>query len=93
MKFRQDVQLRHEKAGSVLFDTLREKVFVTNETGGRIAEMLREGIAEDEIVARLGEEFEADAAELAEDVSRFLSSLRDNGLLASQEGHLAHARQ
>ena len=86
MEFPKDVQLRREKTGSVLFDTLREKVFVTNETGGRIAELLREGHTEEQIVARLREEFEGDDAALAQDVSRFLRSLQDSGLLANHEG-------
>jgi hypothetical protein len=36
MQFEKHVKVRQEKFGSVMFETLREKIFVTNETGAEI---------------------------------------------------------
>ena len=42
MEFNKHVQVRKEKFGTVIFETLKEKVFVTNSTGSEIIERLKE---------------------------------------------------
>lgn len=85
MGFTRHVKLRHEKKGSVLFDTLREKVFVTNETGGRVAQMLKDGTTQEEMVRALSEEFDGDPEEMARDVERFVQMLEENDLIGEEE--------
>lgn len=85
MALAEHIKLRHEKGGSVLFDTLREKVFVANETGGRIAELLSQGTTEEEMVRALCEDFDGDAETIAEDVRQFLHMLEENDLIVREE--------
>ncbi len=80
MRFGKHVKLRHEKKGSVLFDTLREKVFVTDEIGGKIAQMILDGVSEDDWVGTLCQEFDADEETVKRDVTAFVECLEQNGL-------------
>ena len=43
MEFKKHVKIRDEKFGSVIFETLREKVYVTNETGSNILQLIKQG--------------------------------------------------
>ena len=49
MGFEKHVKVRQERFGAVVFETLREKVFVTDETGAEILRLLEEK-KEDETV-------------------------------------------
>ena len=80
MGFAPDIKVRHEKGGCVIFDTLREKVFVANETGARIVEALNEGLTPEGIAERLGEEYDQSPEMIGREVRLFLNSLRDNGI-------------
>ena len=85
MPFTEHVKVRHEKHGSVIFDTLSEKVFVLNQTGGRIAQLVKDGNSEQQIVAALCESFDADPEAMAQDVRRFLCMLEENNLTLKEE--------
>lgn len=85
MPFTEHVKVRHEKDGSVIFDTLSEKVFVLNQTGGRIAQLVKDGNSEQQIVATLCESFDGDPETMAQDVRRFLCMLEENNLVLKEE--------
>ncbi len=83
MDFAKYVKLRHEKFGAVVFDTLNEKVYVTNETGKAILSLLAEGLNAEEIAQRLGKEYEEGGSAVDCDVAEFIDGLQSAGLLAS----------
>ena len=78
MEFATHVQVRQEKFGAVVFETLAEKVFVANETGAEILRLLEQGKSPEEIIAELTENYDADPATIKRDLEQFVSSLKDN---------------
>jgi hypothetical protein len=81
MRFKQYVKLRPEKFGSVLFDTLKEKVFVSNLTGSRILQLIEEDKSREEIVDSLVEEYSASPSQIKTSLDSFLANLSQNSLL------------
>ncbi len=82
MEFTKHVRVREEKFGSVIFETLKEKVFVTNETGSSILRLLKEGKSPEEIISILDELYDSEPQKVVRDeVTDFISSLRENNLL------------
>ncbi len=43
MNFTEHTKIRKEKFGTVVFDTLTEKIFITDEVGGQILELIEQG--------------------------------------------------
>ena len=60
MEFTEHTKLRKEKFGTVVFDTLTEKIFVTDEIGGDILKLIEQGKDLPEIVGELTESFDGD---------------------------------
>lgn len=81
MCFAQHVKIRHEKFGSVVFDTLREKVFVTNVGGADILKLIQEGKGAEDISDSLGEVYDCDLQLLKSDVEEFLKQMRNSNLI------------
>jgi hypothetical protein len=54
-------------------------VYVLNNVAARVWELLEEGNTEGEIVAQLGEEFEAPADRIGQDVAEFVGEMRQIG--------------
>lgn len=82
MYFSEYVKIREEKFGTVIFDTLREKVFITNESGKDIVHLLEEGQSIDKIVDVLADTYGLESAQIREDVISFISQLKDNSIVA-----------
>jgi hypothetical protein len=85
MHFTKYVKWRSEKFGAVIFDTLNEKVYVTNDTGNEILGLIIDGLEASAITARLEENHSGDAANIPSDVADFISELQSAGLLATGE--------
>ncbi len=83
MRFSRYTQWRSEKFGAVIFDTLNEKVYVTNETGNDILRLVEECPDAGAVAARLGEIYDSDSAEIAADVAAFVGELQAGGLVAA----------
>ena len=83
MKFTEHTKLRKEKFGSVVFDTLTEKIFITDQIGAEILELIEEGKDFPEIVGELTESFDGDKIE--EDVIEFVNQLKSNNIISVQE--------
>lgn len=83
MQFNEYVKIREEKFGSVIFETLREKIFVTNETGRDILRLLEEEHSFEKIVDILSNIYSADTAEIKNDVNSFINQLKDKGIIAN----------
>ena len=84
MKFVKNVQWRSEKFGAVIFDTLNEKVYVTNDTGDDILRLVADGLDVRALTERLQEEYLGDEAEIDAAVAEFVSELQSAGLLAGE---------
>lgn len=82
MNFTKYVKIRKEKFGSVIFETLREKVFVTNTTGSDILRLIEEGKALNRIIEILSNEYTEDPANLSQEVVSFVDELKENDILA-----------
>ncbi|MFQ6083501.1 MAG: PqqD family protein [Candidatus Aminicenantia bacterium] len=81
MDFAKHVKIRKEKFGSVIFETLREKVFVTNTTGSDILRLIGEGKALNEIIEILSDEYNEDPANIDQEVVSFIDELKENDIL------------
>ena len=86
MQFAEYVKLREEKFGAVVFDTLNEKVYITNESGKEILSLMAEGLSASGIAQRLGPRYEQGPSEIRSDVTEFIDSLLAAGLLAPPMG-------
>ncbi len=75
------VKVRNEKFGAVLFDTLNEKIYVTNESGKDILGLISEGLEPPAIAERLGAGYSEGAEQIDSDVARFVDDLQAAGLL------------
>jgi len=75
------VKVREEKFGAVIFDTKKEKVYVTNETGRDILNLLKKGQTPEEIVRHLSNSYDEDPAIIRRDVFSFLEYLRNSDLI------------
>lgn len=75
MEFKKHVQVRKEKFGTVIFETLKEKVFVTNSTGAEIVECLKNKKTPDTIIIELASQYGTDASAIADDVNCFINNL------------------
>jgi len=84
MIFNEYVKIREEKFGAVIFETLREKIFVTNETGKEILNLLQKGLTQEQIVATLVSSYSASNAEIREDITNFINQLKENCILTQQ---------
>ena len=80
MHFNEHVKIREEKFGAVVFETLREKVFVANETGRDILNLMTKGYSEGKIIEALAKEYSVEVARIKEDVLNFISQLKNNNI-------------
>ena len=86
MKIKREFVLR-EIAGDILLVPVGKTaldlngMLTLNEVGAEIWKMLPEAESEGEIVERLLQVYDADAAQVREDVSEFLGRLRELGIL------------
>jgi hypothetical protein len=82
MVFNEYVKIREEKFGAVIFETLKEKVYVTNDTGRDILCLLKEGHSIENIVDILANSYATPPMDIKNDVVSFVDQLKDNGIIA-----------
>lgn len=82
MEFTKHVQVRKEKFGTVIFETLKEKVFVTNDTGAEIVDLLKEGKNSEEIACELAEVYGTTKEKISNDVNCFIENMVAQEVLA-----------
>ncbi|KKL99050.1 hypothetical protein LCGC14_1818290 [marine sediment metagenome] len=85
MSFAKYVKVRNEKFGAVLFDTLREKVYVTNETGKDILDLMAQELDPAVIAQRLADSYGEEASEILPQIAEFVEQLQSAGMLAGAE--------
>jgi precorrin-6B methylase 1 len=81
MEFEKHVKIRREKFGAVLFETLREKVFVTNETGAEILKLLQERNEPERIATLLTQNYQGDSERIKSEALEFIVELTENNLI------------
>ncbi len=83
MNFTEHTKIRKEKFGTVVFDTLTEKIFITGEIGSEILQLIEQGKHLPEIVSELGEIFDGDSQSIEKDVIEFTDQLKSNNIICN----------
>ena len=81
MKFTEHTKIRKEKFGTVVFDTLTEKIFISDEIGGAILQLIDQKKDLSEIVSALESEFAGDRDAIEKDVVEFTDELKENKII------------
>ncbi len=81
MKFSDHTKIRKENFGTVVFDTLTEKIFVTDRIGGEILEPIAQGKDLPQIVSALAADYGCDAETIETDVLDFTGQLKVNKII------------
>ena len=81
MKFTEHTKIRKEKFGTVVFDTLTEKIFISDEIGGEILQLIDQEKELPEIVSALAGQFDGDAGAIEKDVVEFTDELKENKII------------
>ena len=83
MNFNEHVKIRNEKFGTVIFETLSEKIFITNETGGKILQRIEQGKDLPQIVDELKIIY-IENPQIEKDVTDFIGCLKENNFVAGK---------
>ncbi len=75
------MKVREEKRGTVIFDTLNEKVYTVNETGASILKLLLSGNTLDGTAKILAQDYDDDEAAVKNDVIQFVDELAAKSLV------------
>lgn len=84
MEFKKNVQVREEKFGTVIFETLKEKVFVTNTTGADIVRLLQAKKSTDEIIEDLATKYGTTKTAIAAEINQFVENLITNDVICAK---------
>ena len=82
MDFTEHTKIRKEKFGTVVFDTLTEKIFITDQIGGEILELIEQGKDLPEILSVLGNSYDGDEQVIEKDVVEFTDQLKSNNIVS-----------
>ncbi len=82
MNFTEHTKIRKEKFGTVVFDTLTEKIFITDQIGGEILELIEQGKDLPEILSVLGNSYDGDEQMIEKDVVEFTDQLKSNNIVS-----------
>lgn len=82
MNFTEHTKIRKEKFGTVVFDTLTERIFITDEIGGEILQLIQEGKDLPEMVRVLSESHYGDTQMIERDVVEFTDRLKSNNVVS-----------
>jgi len=80
---RRDVRYRLVLDEAVVIRQDAEEVLGLNLVGARVLELIDEGLSDNQILDRLGEEFDVAPGELRADVKSFLAELVELGVIES----------
>ncbi len=75
------VKVREEKRGTVIFDTLNEKVYTINETGASILKLLLSGKTLDGTAKVLAQDYNGNEVAMRNDVIQFVDELAAKSLV------------
>lgn len=81
MNFAGHVKIRKEKFGTVIFDTLTEKIFITDQIGAQILQLIEQAKDMDEMVNALSSNYQGNRQSIEEDVLAFVNQLKSNNIV------------
>ncbi len=81
MKFTEHTKLRKEKFGTVIFDTLTEKIFITEQIGADILHLIEQENDLPEILSVLSNSYDADKQVIEKDVLEFIDQLKSSNIV------------
>ncbi len=81
MNFTEHTKIRKEKFGTVVFDTLTEKIFITDQIGTEILQLIGQGKNLPEIISELMESFDGDEHIIEKDIIEFTDQLKSNNIV------------
>ena len=81
MNFTAHTKIRREKFGTVVFDTLTEKIFITDQIGSDILELISQEKDLPEIVSELLCSYDGDEDAIEKDVIEFTDQLKTNKIV------------
>ncbi len=82
MNLIEHTKIRKEKFGTVVFDTLTEKIFITDAVGSEILQLIEQGTELSQIASELGEIFDGDSQMIEKDVIEFTDQLKSNNIIS-----------
>ncbi|MBU1259697.1 MAG: PqqD family protein [Planctomycetes bacterium] len=82
MNFTEHTKIRKEKFGAVVFDTLTEKIFVTDEIGGEILRLIEKGKDLLHIISALCDSYDGNGQTIGKDVIEFTNQLKSNNIIS-----------
>jgi hypothetical protein len=82
MDFTEHTKIRKEKFGTVVFDTLTEKIFITDKIGGEILQLIQEGKDLPEMLKVLSESYDGDKQMIEKDIVEFTGQLKSNNIVS-----------
>lgn len=83
MNFTEHVKIRNENFGTVIFETLTEKIFITNEAGGKILQFIGQGLGLEQILGKLQKVY-IESPQVKEDTMNFINCLKSNNFIAEK---------
>jgi hypothetical protein len=81
MNLTEHTKIRKEKFGTVVFDTLTEKIFITDEIGGEILQLIEQGNDLSEILSAMSDSYDGDMQMIEKDVVEFANQLKSNNIV------------
>ncbi len=82
MNFTEHTKIRKEKFGAVVFDTLTEKIFITDEIGSEILQLVERRMDVPEIVSTLADSYDGDPEAMEKDIAEFAGQLKSNKIIS-----------
>ncbi len=82
MNLTEHTKIRKEKFGTVLFDTLTEKIFITDEIGSEILQLVEQGKDLSQMVSELCEAFDGEEQIIEKDVIEFTEQLKSDNIIS-----------
>lgn len=83
MNLTEHMKIRKEKFGTVVFDTMTEKIFITDQVGSEILQLIKQGKNLPQIISELGEIFDGDRQSIEKDVIEFTNQLKTSNIICN----------
>ena len=83
MNLTEHTKIRKEKFGTVVFDTLTEKIFITDQIGSEILQLIKQGKNLPQIISELCEIFDGDRQSIEKDVIEFTNQLETSKIICN----------
>jgi hypothetical protein len=83
MNFTEHTKIRKEKFGTVVFDTLTEKIFITDEIGSEILCLIKQGKDLPQIISELCGIFDGNKQTIEKEAVEFTDQLRANNIVCA----------